>query len=425
MNNRIDKTISKFNMLSFGDRVLAAVSGGADSMLMLNYFIWASDLYNLDLCVAHVEHGIRGTESVDDADFVRDFCTRNRIEYHQLNISAVSEARKEKMSVEEYSRKKRYEFFDTIDCDKIATAHNLSDNIETVLFRISRGTGLTGACGIPAVRGKIIRPLIEISSKDIRKYCDLNSIEYRTDSTNSDNDYSRNYIRNVVVPEFERLSGGFENNFSDFITNINEDEAYIKSAVAVAYEECLSDNKLVIEKLRQYDVAIKKRVIRKYFSENGIQTDKIHLNEIVKLIDKCARVQIKGDIFAVSDKDYLRYARFDNEKADFSYKSEILNIFEFNNKSVDFYCDYDKIVGNVYFKTRGAGDMIRPAGRNCTKTLKKLFNEYRIPPEKRDKIAVAYDDIGAVAVVGYCVDERVCVDENTKKILSFKLSTED
>ena len=425
MNNRIDKTVKKFNMLSKGDRVLAAVSGGADSMLLINYLLYAKDRFDLTLCVAHVEHGIRGQASLDDANFVKDFCKKNSLEYHQLHIDAVNESLEAKMSVEEYSRKRRYEFFNSISCDKIATAHNLSDNVETVLFRLSRGTGLKGVCSIPAVRGKIIRPLIEIPSDDIRNYCNENLIEYRYDSTNSSNEYSRNYIRNVIIPDFIKLNGAFENNINSFIESANEDNHFIENAVNCAFGETVKDNKILLSKLRKFDIAVSKRVIKKYFYENGIEIDKFHLGEIVMLMNKCGKIQIKGSYFAVSDKENLRLADFSKQKNNFSFVSKILNISEFNDNSVDFYCDCDKIIGKVAVKSRNPGDTIRPAGRNCRKTLKKLFNELKIPQEKRDSTAVFYDDKGVIGVAGYCVDERVCVDRTTKNILSIKLCTED
>ena len=168
MNNRISNTIRKYNMLSSGDTVLVGVSGGADSMLLLDFFVKNRDKLNIKVKAAHIEHGIRGKTSVDDADFVKSYCENNKVEFHLLSIDAISEAAVLGQGVEEYSRNRRYEFFESIACDKIATAHNLSDNVETVLFRLIRGTGLKGACGIPPVRGRIIRPLIEISADDIR-----------------------------------------------------------------------------------------------------------------------------------------------------------------------------------------------------------------------------------------------------------------
>ena len=195
MNKKAINTVEKYNMLSKGDRVLVAVSGGADSMALLEFFISIKDKYDLNLCAAHIEHGIRGEESLSDALFVKEYCEKSGVKLYMKSINAPYLAKKAGMGVEEYSRQARYDFFSTIPCDKIATAHNLTDNAETLLFRLARGTGLKGVCAIPPVRGKIIRPFIEISSDEIRAWCNDNNIAYRIDSTYKDDTYSRNLIR--------------------------------------------------------------------------------------------------------------------------------------------------------------------------------------------------------------------------------------
>ncbi|MDD6728677.1 MAG: tRNA lysidine(34) synthetase TilS [Eubacteriales bacterium] len=425
MNKKILKTVERYNMLSYGDRVVAAVSGGADSMLMLNFLLSVREKYNLDIICAHVEHGIRGQESIDDAEFVKQFCIKNDIEFKIKHIDAVNESKTASKSVEEYSREKRYEFFCSIDCDKIATAHNLTDNAETVLFRLARETGLKGMCGIPAVRDKIIRPLIEIPSSDIREYCSKEGIKYRTDSTNSCNDYSRNIIRNEILPLFSKLNSSCEDAINSFISDANEDYCFIEKSADLAYKECLYDNKLLTDKLLHLDIAIAKRVILRYFKNFGVELDRNHLESIYKIVSVPSKVQIKGNVFAVSNSKYLRIANF--TAADFvtDFDSQILNIDEFNGKNIDFYCDYDKIIGSVYLRKRQDGDAVKPAGRGCTKTLKKLFNELSVPVEKRDSIPVICDSSGVIGIYGICADERVRVDGSTQNVFVIKLPSED
>ena len=221
MNNKVLKTVKKYNMLSKGDRVLIGVSGGADSIALLEFFVSVKEKYDLDICVAHIEHGIRGEDSVNDAEFVKNYCKKLGVNFYLKTIDAPNLAKKAKMGVEEYSRMARYDFFNTIECDKIATAHNLTDNIETLLFRLARGTGLKGACSIPAVREKIIRPFIEVSSGEIRKWCNDNNIPYRVDCTNSDSAYSRNLIRLEILPLFEKLNAHYQDNIENFISDVN------------------------------------------------------------------------------------------------------------------------------------------------------------------------------------------------------------
>lgn len=425
MNKLILNTIKKFNMLSGGDTVLLAVSGGADSMLLLDFFVSYKKLLDVQIKVAHIEHGIRGQESVNDAEFVKHYCDNRGIEFHILSIDAVAEAKNAGMSVEEYSRNRRYAFFDTIACDKIATAHNLTDNVETIIFRLARGTGLKGICGIPPVRGKIIRPLIELPSKDIRVHCDNNGIPYRIDSTNSDNEYSRNKIRNEILPLLEMLNSDYENQFSGFIDDINEDNSFIENAVSKAYEAVLIQDKLLLEQLNLFDISIKKRVIKKYFYNYGYTLDRLHLGQVNGLTLKSGKIQISGNIFAVSDKKYLRIADFNSSENNFEFVSQILNINEFNSKNIDFYCDCDKIIGRITVRSRSAGDSISPAGRGCRKTVKKLFNELSIPIEKRNSIGIICDDSGVIGIAGLCCDERVKIDTKTKNVIAIKFLLED
>lgn len=425
MNNKVLKTVEKYNMLSKGDRVLIGVSGGADSIALLEFFVSVKEKYDLDICVAHIEHGIRGEDSVNDAEFVENYCKKLGVNFYLKTIDAPNLAKKAKMGVEEYSRMARYDFFNTIECDKIATAHNLTDNIETLLFRLARGTGLKGACSIPAVRGKIIRPFIEVSSSEIRKWCNDNNIPYRVDCTNSDSAYSRNLIRLEILPLFEKLNANYQDNIDDFISDVNEDYAFIDDYVKSIYPKIVKDNEIDLPKLNELDLPIKKRILIMFFNENGYSLNRIHLQSVIDITLKSGKSQIKENVFAISAKGKIRLAKFNDLNKKDKFVTKILNIDEFKDKNIDFYCDCDKIIGNITIRARQAGDRIKPAGRNVSKTLKKLFNESAYPIEKRDKNIVVCDDFGIVGVIGLCADERVKVDCNTAKILTIKLPSED
>lgn len=425
MNNKVLKTVEKYNMLSKGDRVLIGVSGGADSIALLEFFVSVKEKYDLDICVAHIEHGIRGEDSINDAEFVENYCKKLGVKFYLKTIDAPNLAKKAKMGVEEYSRMARYDFFNTIECDKIATAHNLTDNIETLLFRLARGTGLKGACSIPAVRGKIIRPFIEVSSSEIRKWCNDNNIPYRVDCTNSDSAYSRNLIRLEILPLFEKLNANYQDNIDDFISDVNEDYAFIDNYVKSIYPKIVKDNEIDLPKLNELDLPIKKRILIMFFNENGYSLNRIHLQSVIDITLKSGKSQIKENVFAISAKGKIRLAKFNDLNKKDKFVTKILNIDEFKDKNIDFYCDCDKIVGNITIRARQAGDKIKPAGRNVSKTLKKLFNESAYPIEKRDENIVVCDDFGIVGVIGLCADERVKVDCNTAKILTIKLPSED
>jgi tRNA(Ile)-lysidine synthase len=430
---KIDKTVEKYSMLQPNDFVVIGVSGGADSMLLLNYFLSKRDELQLKLLVANVEHGIRGQASIDDSAFVKKFCDEHNVDFKGISIIAIEGAKELGISVEEYSRNKRYDFLNYFNADKIATAHNLSDNVETVLFRLSRGTSIKGCCGIPPVRNNIIRPLINLSSQEIRQACKDNNIPYVYDETNSDNTYSRNYVRNKIIPDFTALNSSFEGVFSRFINSVNEDEAFIEKEANKCFDACFKNNALIIDKLNKFDASIVKRAIIKFTSIYGVTLDDMHLNGVYALTKNPGRFQIKDNIFAISDKKRFRIAIFEqainfddiivNKKV--TSRADFLTNCELLQKQFAFYCDYDKIDGNISVRPRDEGDEIVPSNRGCTKSLKKLYNELKIPVEERESIPVLCDNKGVIGVYGYCVDERVKIDNTTTSVILLNIRMED
>lgn len=433
MNNKILQTVKKYNMLSKGDSVLIALSGGADSVMLTCFLLSIRDEYSLKLTAAHVEHGIRGDESLADARFCSEFCQKNGIDFKILHINAPDEAKKQKMGVEEYSRKARYDFFNTIECDKIATAHNLSDNIETMLFRCARGTSLKGLCSIPPVRGKIIRPLIEITSSEIRNYLHNEGIPYRIDSTNSDSTYSRNYIRNEIMPLLKNLNSEFETHAARLLESLRFDEEFIETHIEKIYKTVCIKNELICSVINSLSESEKHRIVAKWLKDNSLPVNDNVIVGVLRLCGCSSRFEINRDVAAVSSNGKIRIVRLDENNAHFDFKvsktvlsvKDFLNKYEFTNKKFDFYCDCDKIVGNVTVRCRKEGDKITPKGRNCTKSLKKLFNEMHIPPEKRYRIPVIADDIGVIGIAGTVVSNRVAADKSTKNILILDIRTED
>ncbi len=364
-------------------------------------------------------------------NFVHSFADENNIEFKCIHIDAVGESKKHSMGVEEYSRKRRYEFFDSLNADKIATAHTLSDNIETVLFRISRGTSTKGLCGIPAVRGNIIRPLINCTREDIETYCKDNSISFVTDSTNLEDDYSRNFIRHNIVPQFKALNGNFENAFLRLVENVNLENSLLDSyAVEILKSALESDEKLNIGLMNDVDEAVYKRVVHKYFNTVfGIYLDDYHISSVYDICLNGGKTQINENKIVVSNKSLLRIAS-KVKNIDFSsviIDKLVIDCEEFVNskakyqKEFDFCCDYDKINGNVFVRSRKPSDKIRLQKRHISKSLKKYFNELSILSEMRESVPVLCDDIGLIGIVGYDSDERVCIKPNTKKVLLIKL----
>lgn len=428
--DRIDRTVTEHNMLRPGDRVVAAVSGGADSMLLLRYLLSRRERWQLEITVAHVEHGIRGESSRADAAFVREFCARQGLPYFEKAIDAPGEAKAAGMGVEAYARKARYAFFRSLDCHRIATAHTLSDSVETMLFHLARGTGLRGLTGIAPVRGKIIRPLLDCTGAEVRAACTALHIDYRIDESNADERYSRNAIRHTLVPAFDRVHPGFVQNAARTMTHLQADEAYLQARAAQVLQAARTADGLQTAVLTAAPLPLRRRAVTAYLEENHFPVDALHLAQLDDLLQTGGRLQLPGG-FARVRQGVLALEVAGASAAATVYEqivvsvAEFLTIRELSQIKIDFYCDYDKITGSVRFRQRQAGDRISPAGRGCSKSLKKLYCEYRVPQSRRALPLVAEDDKGIVAVAGCCCDQRVGVDATTRRVLYVVSHTED
>lgn len=305
--DKVLKTIKKYNMLQDGDRVVIGVSGGPDSMSLLNSLNNLKEKLNIKIYVAHINHMIR-EEADEETEYVRSFCEKIGVEFFAKRIKVEEEAKKQKIGTEEAGRNIRYEFFEEVakkvGANKIATAHNSNDNAETVLMNIIRGTSISGLKGIEKVReGRFIRPIIECNRMEVEEYCKEQKLDPRYDKTNYENVYTRNKIRNLLIPylqkEFNpnileginRLSNLATSN-EEFINNIVENE--YKKLLIIGDNIINSDgeekiNNTIILNLKEFnklDYVIKSKLIlytisKVYGKITGIE--KIHIDDIIKL----------------------------------------------------------------------------------------------------------------------------------------------
>ncbi|MBC8570066.1 tRNA lysidine(34) synthetase TilS [Zongyangia hominis] len=241
MNREVIDQLKAKVRLSERDAIIVALSGGADSVC-LAHLLWSGrEEMGLPVMACHLNHRIRGEEAKRDEDFVRNFCSRLGLPLFVKDVDVVSKAKEQGISLELCGRNERYAFFSSLAREHrawIATAHTLSDSIETTLFHLARGTGLKGLCGIPERRDEFLRPLLPYTRRDIEDYCREWNLSYVTDSTNLSDDYTRNFIRNHLVPDFERVHPGFAVTFSETQRLLRQDEEFLsalaKEAVAAA-----------------------------------------------------------------------------------------------------------------------------------------------------------------------------------------------
>ncbi len=293
------ETINKYSMISKGDKVIVAVSGGPDSMALLNALINLKEKLGCSLYVAHVNHMIREVAD-SETEYVQEFCKSRGIECFVKKVDVISLANEKKIGTEEAGRNVRYEFFDEIfnkiNADKIAIAHNANDNAETVLMNVLRGSGISGLKGIEPIRdNKFIRPLIEIERADIEKYCEEKTLNPKFDESNKDNTYTRNKIRNVLIPflkeEFNPSIVEGLNRLSDLASKENK---YVENIVNEEYLKILlsNENNKIVLNLKEFNVLdnfIKGKIIllcvfNLFGNTKGIE--KKHIEDIIKLCER-------------------------------------------------------------------------------------------------------------------------------------------
>ena len=293
--NNVKNTITKYNLIEYGDSIVVGVSGGRDSMTLLSILLKLKEELSLKIYVAHVNHGIRENAKIDEA-YVREFCKKNNIQCFVKKADIIRLSKEEKRGVEETGRKVRYDFFEEVlkitGANKIAIAHNLNDNAETIIMHAIRGSGISGLKGIEPKSGKYIRPLIETSREEIEEYCVNNNLEPRHDESNDDNTYTRNKIRNIVIPYLkEEFNPNIVESLNRMSEIIKEEEGFIQKETRKIFEEIVltsEENKI------EYNIKIfniQERVIQKRLILLGIQEivgntkgiEKVNIDDIIKL----------------------------------------------------------------------------------------------------------------------------------------------
>lgn len=307
LKEKVISTITKNNLIQNGDKLVLAVSGGPDSLAMLNVLldIKKSETLDFEFVVAHVNHMIR-KEAIDDEKFVKDFCEKNNILCSVKRVDIPKISKDKKIGTEEAGRYARYEFFDEVldntNSNKIAIAHNKNDKIETILMNLLRGSGVSGLKGIEYIKNeKYIRPLLDCTRKEIEEYCDKQNLNPRIDKTNFDNTYTRNKVRNVVIPYVQQE---FNPNIIETLNRLSElvkeEENYVDKQVEKAYNDMLIEEKLIdyeekpyiLLKLKIFNAqerVIKSRVLLytiKRLLGNVQGIEKIHIDDVIKLCER-------------------------------------------------------------------------------------------------------------------------------------------
>lgn len=433
--------------LSADSPILVGFSGGADSSALLLMLKIYSEQSGAKIYAAHLNHGIRGDEADRDEQFCRELARAYGVEFFSLRLDIPAIARESGESIESAARRERYDFFNRIMREKsipiLATAHNADDNLETVIFNLTRGAGLLGLCGIPDSRptecGVVIRPILSMEKKDIIAFCNKNSINYVTDSTNADNEYTRNKIRNQIIPLLKEINSGVVKNASRATESLKEDSLCLQSATSSFIGEHTSEHSIDLDALCNYPAPIVNRALISLYSDisEGATLETVHVNAIKQLaqngvphsstslpagIDatvengrlclirkKAPAQKIDYDITLTSGQSTIDSAEIDIFVDTEPYSK---NIYK---NSILLSIDSAKINGVLHARSRRSGDSILSG--KLHKSVKKLLNEKKIPLELRSRIPIIYDENGIVAIPLVAIRDGVrSTKETTQQI---------
>jgi len=442
---KVLRFINQYKLIDAGDRILVAFSGGPDSVFALSFLNAFRLKYKITLTAVHFNHGLRGKESDDDERFAKEFCKKLKIRFVAGKLNVRGYAKKNKLSIEEAARILRYKNLSfavkKLGCNKIVTAHNQSDNTETILINLFTGTGLSGLTGIPVVRDYIIRPFMCLSKKEILDYLINKKIPYRIDSSNLSDDFKRNFLRNQILPELKnKLNPQLDDAL--FRTSKNYESALylIQKLVNHIIAEYITHNSgsvnipLLLSDMFDGEIPgeILRFVFNKYLKIEFEYDDYLKINSLIEK-QKGKLIQLREEFIAVREDDSIRIEkkqRLSDEKIELKTGSIImfngltLGIEQIMREDVQFginkgieFISSDLIKGKFVLRKWEDGDKFQPLGMKQFKTVSDFLTDCKIPSAKKKEQFVLTNRNHIVWVVGLRMDERYKVNSETKKIL--------
>ena len=399
-----------------GKRVVVGFSGGADSVSLLYRLLELREVLEIKVEAVHLNHCLRGEESLRDENFVREFCRQNQVPLQVKRIEVAKLAAEAGLSVETCGREERYRLFEEIAGDDgvIVTAHTLSDDMETVIFHMIRGTALNGLCGIPAVRGNVVRPLLQCTREDVEDYCQRKGLSFVTDSSNFSTDYLRNKIRAEIIPKFFEINPAADRSFTRMKAALQRDGRYLDEIVCGLWKQMQKEGFLSLEPIAGQPEAIVYRVAVKVLEQYGFSLEYQNVEKVAGLLQaRDGRQELGRNVYLRVKEHRLFLEEPVSEIPFFQWETELLDGGETNQFTVAydevskgvqvarkrtlhlqvlsrkdaahfekiyknlliFALDYDTIIGKLVFRQKLSGDRLKTVKSNGTKTVKKFFNE--------------------------------------------------
>lgn len=440
----IEKLITQDKLIKSGERIAVAVSGGEDSMALLTYLNNIKEKYDFELVAVTIDHCLRDT-SASDAFFVVNYCRELGIRAYKFKVDVKKLAIENNQSLETAAREARYGIFKSLIkkdiVDKIALAHHMEDQAETVLLHILRGSGVGGAKGMQTFsEGIYIRPMLQTTKNEIRKYINYYDIPYVEDETNKDCEFSRNYIRNKIMPLINSKWPNAVTAINNFASACKEDDDYIKSQIID--NAIFMESKRVVKIPTSYFInspAITSRMIFKAFKKIGVEKDieRKHIDLIRALAlngQNGNKIKLPMDVTALKEYDFVTLSNEQKEKkvGSWSFKCGSIDFPNFGKVVVkksrdltinenELIIDSKKLPEDVEWRYRREGDIITKFGGG-TQKLKTYLSQKKIPLRQREDLPVLASLNEVYVVPGYGISDKVKLDENSKVAYIIKVN---
>ena len=438
MQNQLLQYIKSNNLCDLNGKIICAVSGGVDSMVMA-YILHKLEL---NIIIATCNFNLRDKESDKDQQLVEQFCLKNNISFRTISFDTKKYAKEKKLSIQMAARELRYNWFLKLlkaeKADYIAIAHNLNDSIETFFINLSRGTGIKGLTGIKNKNGHIIRPLLFANRDDIYNFAQKENVPFREDATNAETKYYRNYIRHKIIPLFQELNNSSFKNFENTIANIQNVEEYYRTQITSTIDNLViktnSSEYIDIQTILSHNN--NKLIIFEWLNPKGFNKDQINNIELSIKKGDSGKIFYSDNykLYRESDKLLLEPLKEDvNENIDIvieninsktqGYNISIINIdkdFKISNDKNTAQLDFEKIIFPLTISEWKKGDKFQPLGMNNNKLVSDFITDLKIPSRNKHNILTLKSEEEILWIVGYRIDNRYRITEKTKTILQIK-----
>lgn len=419
---RVANRNKKESLVENGDRIVVGFSGGPDSVFLVEMLLKLREKIDFDIVLVHINHLLRGEEAQRDEDFSINYGKSKGLKVFARKINITSLGKEKGLSLEEAGREARYSFYKEVleksNSNKIALAHNKDDQIETFMFRLTRGTGLSGLEGIATKRDRYIRPISEIYKSEIVNYLDENNISYCIDSTNLENEFTRNSIRIDLIPFIEkRYNPKFKDKIFSLIEEIRDINIFIEKEIEqFSYNETIN-----IESILKFPKSIRGKILSKYLYKYGLEVNRKKISLIESILEKGGSQEISLDSQYILKKEYnilkiqkINLIKNNIEEVTFTIPNKIkygdyiieAEYVERGEQNKNCFYTNLKLGDTLIVRGRKDGDKIIPTGMKGEKKLKEIFINEKIGKEKRDSIPLIVHNGNIVWIAGVRGNEK-------------------